>query len=45
MKISLGLILFTILSTALVYAENKPVDENNLSVIIAENAFLYNSAH
>ena len=44
MKISLGLILFTILSTALVYAENKPVDENNLSVIIAENAFLYNSA-
>ena len=44
MKISLGLILFTILSTALVYAENKPVDENNLTVIIAENAFLYNSA-
>ena len=44
MKISLGLILFTILSTALVYAENKPVDENNLSVIITENAFLYNSA-
>jgi len=38
-KISLGLILFTILSTALVYAETKPVDENNLVVNIVENAF------
>ena len=44
MKISLGLIFFTILSTAFVYAENKPVDENNLTVNIVENAFLYNSA-
>ena len=26
MKISIGLIFFTILSTAFVYAENKPVD-------------------
>ncbi|MDC0153155.1 hypothetical protein OAJ02_00285 [Nitrosopumilus sp.] len=40
MKISLGLILFTILSTALVYAEYKPVDKNNLTVVIVENAFL-----
>ncbi len=44
MKISLGLIFFTILSTAFVYAENKPVGENNLTVNIVENAFLYNSA-
>ena len=43
-KISLALIFFTILSTAFVYAENKPVDENNLAVNIVENAFLYNSA-
>ena len=44
MKISLGLILFTILSTALVYGETKPISENNLMVNIYENAFLYNSA-
>ena len=44
MKISLGLILFTILSTALVYAEYKPVDKNNLTVVIIENAFLPDSA-
>ena len=43
MKISLGLILFTILSTALVYAEYKPVDKNNLTVVIVENAFLSDS--
>ena len=44
MKISLGLILFTIVSTALVYGENKPITENDLMVHISENAFLYNSA-
>ncbi|MDA7495472.1 hypothetical protein N8459_03075, partial [Nitrosopumilus sp.] len=43
MKISLGLILFTVLSTALVYGETKPVDENNLVVNIVENAFLHES--
>ena len=42
MKISLGLILFTIVSTALVYAENET--ENNLMINISENAFLYASA-
>jgi len=45
MKISLGLIFFTILSTAFVYAEDTSADENNLTVNILENAFLYNSAH
>ena len=44
MKISLGLIFFTVLTTALVYAEIKPLDENNLNVHIIENAFLYDSA-
>ena len=42
MKISLGLILFTIVSTALVYAEDET--ENNLMIHISENAFLYASA-
>jgi hypothetical protein len=45
MKISLGLILFTILSTALVYGETKSVDESNLTVHIVENAFLHNNSH
>jgi hypothetical protein len=33
-----------VLTTALVYAEIKPLDENNLNVHIIENAFLYDSA-
>ena len=41
MKISLGLILFTILSTALVYGEISP--ENNLTLFIFENAYLESS--
>ena len=40
MKISLGLIFFTILSTAFVYAENKPVDENNLAGLVFYYYFL-----
>ena len=42
MKICLGLIFFTIISTALVYGENET--ESNLVIHISENASSYNSA-
>ena len=48
MKISLGLIFFTILSTALVYAEVFSTDgvsrDDDLKFRILENAFLYDSS-
>ena len=42
MKISLGLILFTMLSTVLVYAET-PSDITSVQII--ENAYVQNSGH